>query len=248
MSVSGLSAELTAYIGDGILILVLLLALFIGSKKGFLGLLVGFLAGIVTIALATMLCSPLAAVIGDNFGLRPTLTNYFNGAFNFSDEIYTTPVKELTAEQISNAIKDLGLPSFLNDAIANLIQSKLAAANIADDVTLQMMIVGGLTNAALTAIAWFALFVVLLIIFSIIKHFVKAFNNVPIIGPLNKLLGALLSLVIAVFIICVLMYLFVLISGSLSESVVNYVKNSVLLKWLYDNNPLAWVLNKLFTK
>ncbi|MBP5308755.1 MAG: CvpA family protein [Clostridia bacterium] len=246
-SVSGLAASLTNYIGDGILILILLLSVAIGAKKGFLGVIVGFLGGVITIVLATMLCKPVAALIGDSFGLRPVLQNYFGGAFNFSAEVYTTPVKDLTSEQISNAIQGLNLPAFLNDAIANLIHSKIEASNIAADVTLQMMIVDGITGAALTAIAWFSLFVLMIIIFSIIKHFVKAFNNIPIIGPVNKLLGAVLCLVIAVFVICVLMYLFVLMSGSVPAAV-DYVNDSLLLKWLYDNNPLAIVLNKLFTR
>ena len=50
----------TTLIADGILILIVALFVLYGVKKGFLGMIVGFLAGIVTIVVCSLLCGPVA--------------------------------------------------------------------------------------------------------------------------------------------------------------------------------------------
>lgn len=247
-SVNNVAASAVNYIGDGIVILILLIALFAGSKKGFLGLIVGFLAGILTVVLTTLLCSPTAELMGNTFGLNATFENIYNGMFDGADEVFTTPIKELAYDQIVSAVNGLNLPQFIADALLNMIQAKVADVSIPADLTLQAVIVTGVTGITVTAIAWVTLFVLLSIIFAIIKRFVKIFDKIPIIGSLNKLLGALLMLIIAAFTILVIMYLFVMLSELLPSAAVDYVNQSIILKWLFNNNPLAQILTALFAK
>ncbi len=246
-SLSALNSGATGFIGDGIVILILVISLIVGIKKGFLGLVVGFLAGIVTIVLCTLLCDPLAQAIG-GAGLTATLDQSFSNLIKFEDEIFTTPLKSLSQEQIANALSSLELPEFLNSAIADLLQAKLADTSIAADVSVKSVIISALTNATLTAIAWCALFVVLSVVFALLKRFVKIFNKIPLIGFVNKLLGGLLGLILAAIMICVIMYLFTLLSSFVPQTAVDYVQSSPVLGWIYNHNPLGQLITAIFTK
>ena len=229
------TAKFSSYIGDIVVVLILLLAVFIGTKRG-------FLSGVVTIVLATLLCRPLATVFGNTFVLSSTFENFFSKTFNFSNELYTKPINSLSEDDISTALGWLKLPSFLSSFILAQINDHSADLGM----SLQSLIVGSLSKTALIAMSWVTLFLFFMIIFTIIKRFIREINKIAIIGAINKALGALLCLIIAAFIISLIMYLFILFSGAMPESTIDYVKNSIVLGWLYDNNPLAWFLQVLF--
>ena len=245
---SAINASFTNYIGDIVIVLILIIAAFLGAKKGFVGLVVGLLGGVVVIAAATLLCAPIAKIIGDGFGLRGTIEGFVSTKFDFSNEIYSKPIKSITEEEIASAIEMLKVPAFLSKALSNLIVSKIADSSIGADVSVQSVIVGGISNAALTAIAWIGLFILFSIIMMIVKKFVKGFNQIPIIGGLNRLLGLVAYVLIWAAIICVVMFFTALISASLPEQVTAYIDNSVLLKWIYNYNPVARVLTMIFTR
>ncbi|MBP5193700.1 MAG: CvpA family protein [Clostridia bacterium] len=245
---SAINASFANYVGDLVVVLILIIAAFLGAKKGFVGLVVGLLGGIVVMAAATLLCAPVANVIGDGFGLRENVENFVSGKFDFSGDIFSKPIKDVTAEEIATAIETLKVPAFLAKALSNLIASKIAESGVGADVSVQSVIVGGISNAALTAIAWIGLFIIFSIIMMIIKKFVKGFNQIPIIGPINRLLGLVGYVLIWAAIICVVMYFTVLLSASLPAQAMEYIDNSVILKWVYNYNPVARVLTMIFTK
>ncbi len=235
----------TQYIADIVIILLLGLSIFIGYKKGFLGLVVYLLAGVLTLVLSSLLCKPLGVALG-NMGLEGALGNAITGIMEPNNAIFTTPIKGITEDQISQALAALNLPAFITTAIANMIHEAAAAASIPEGMTILSVIVDGLVNLALTAIAWLILFVLLTIIFALLKKFIKVFDKIPLIGSLNKWLGALVCLILAAAVLLILMYLFIMLAPAMPVSVVTYVSKSPFLGMLYQYNPLAMLLTKIF--
>ncbi len=237
-SFNNLAAGGTGWIADVVVCAVLVLAALVGVKRGFLGMLVGFLSGILTLVLATLLCRPLATGLG-SMGLGAKLSAFFTRTFSLDQGAFG----QTLAENCESVIKGLSLPSFIKDSLTEAATAALADGQSG---TLGAIVADGLTNIALVAIAWIGLFVVLTIVFAILKRFVRIFNKLPLIGAVNKILGAVLSLVVGAAIIVVVMYLFILLSSFLPRGIVDYVQSSAILGWLYNANPLAKILTALF--
>lgn len=231
------------YIGDIILVLVLAISVGVGIKKGFLGLIVGLLSGIAVLILATLMCAPAASLLAGT-GLSGALAGAYEGIIPDS-ELFTQPLAEVTSGKITEIVSGLNIPAILQETVVDAINTEIASID-GGEIVLGVVIIEALVKASLTAIAWISLVILLSIVFFILKRFVRVFNKIPIIGPINKLLGAVTSLVLTAIFVCVLMYLFVLLASVLPGPAVSYVENSILLGWIYDNNPIAMVIVKIF--
>lgn len=238
------SVNPVSLIGDAVVLLIVVLAIIRGIRKGFLGLIVGFLSGIVTIIVASLLCKPVANLIG-GWGLRGALSGFFADTFGLSGG---TPIKEIAADGASAAIANLNLPlpKFVIDSITAKVVEAIGSSSIPADATLQSIVLDGMVSVSLLAISWILLVLVLGILFFILKRFVKVFNNIPLIGTANKILGALLSVLLALVAICAVTYLFVLISAFLPKGVIDFVNGSPTLSFLYNTNPIGYILTKIF--
>lgn len=236
-------------IGDGIIILVLLIFACVGIKKGFLGLIVGFLGFFMVFIVAFLLYKPVSLLIL-NSSLGASLTNSFEGFFDSitssaSDVVktlLTSPLKDLKDAEIQSILTELNLPDFLISTISNMIQDSLSNAEVlASGITIKSVVIESLVNMTVSAIAWIAMFVIASVVMFILRRFVNVFNRIPIIGSANRLLGALLNLIIGFIIVCLITGLFILISPVLPQSVIDYVNSCSILGWLYNNNPIAYI-------
>ena len=238
-----------ALIGDGIFVLIVLLALFLGYHKGFMGMLVGILSIFIVVIASTLLCGTVASLLDKTFDLTAKLSGSYTNAFNFEDAVFTTPIKDLTQEQIVAALETLKLPPFINDAIANFAQAQIEASSIDAELTLQAFIVDNLAMYTVKLIAWMGLFVVLWVVFSLLKKiFGKKFNEIPIIGPINKLLGGVAGAILSVFFVSLAMYIFIMLHGIIPPVATEYIQSTALLKWIYNSNPVAYLISIVFTK
>ncbi len=238
----------TNYIGDIIIVAILIIAMMIGMHRGFMAMIVGVVGGLLVLVLASILCAPFANLLNGSFGLGAKLSQAYSKAFDFSAEIYSVPVKELTPEQISEVVGGMGLPQFVVTPVVKYVLEAIASTTLPETATLQILVLDMFGDITVKVISWVILAIVLFIIFAIIKKLAKGINKVPVIGTLNRLLGVILSGVVAAFFICLAMYLFILLGGIISSSVINYVENSFILKWLYENNPFGYLLNLIFVK
>lgn len=239
------------WIGDVALIIVFLIFMLVGIRKGFLGLLVGFLGLFMIFIVAFLLYKPVSALLM-NSPLNATLTNSYQGVVAKSVEgmsegvkvLIDNPIKDLTDEQLSLVLSELKLPDFLLSSISNLVKEALANTAVAESgLTLKSVVVNGMVSMTISAISWIILLIISAIVMFILKRFVKIFNKIPIIGGINKFLGAVLNLVIGFCFVCLVMGLFTLLSASLPTEAVDYVNNTTLLGWFYNNNPIGYVFS-----
>lgn len=241
-SLANLLSISPTYIGDGIIILILLISVIVGIHKGFLGMIVSLIASIATIVLSSLLCKPFSLLLDSTFNLNEVFTNLFAGMF--TGETFTTPIQGLVDDKITELIASLDLPEFITKSIQDLALSKAHVQG--GELTLQSIIAEKLSEVALTATSWLILFLLLSIVFFIIKRFVKIFDKIAIIGTINKVLGGVLAFLLALLAICVVMYIFILISSLVPSSAVEYVKECKILGFFYNQNILAQILTRIF--
>lgn len=74
----------------------------------------------------------------------------------------------------------------------------------------------------------------------------KLISKIPIVSWLDKLLGMVVGLAETVLLLWIL-YFFVMIMemGSISEQILQYTKDNQLLRWFFDHNYLALLLEKI---
>ncbi|MBQ3234947.1 MAG: CvpA family protein [Clostridia bacterium] len=214
---------------DLIMLGVLLLALLFGAMRGFLGQILSLLGGLAALLLAIFLCKHLAGFIMEKV---PAITNAVSGTVNkiFGiEEIVATGGKE----EIIKTLQTTKIPSFLHSIVANAIVESGAATKLS-------MV---LTEWALTAISFVAIFIVALIVFLIVKRFFKAIAKLKGVGAVNKILGAILmaakALLLSVIVIMV-MSLFMDMNSLLTPTLdngeqVNSVFNGLITKIMEAN-------------
>lgn len=145
------------------------------------------------------------------------------------------------------ALSTISLPSFL----VSYVTSFVTAAVPASDPTrpLSEYLASSAAHLTFTAIAFAVLFVLFYILVIILKHFAKKLNNVKILGPVNRILGGVIGLVIGVFDVVLISALLTSLSGI--EPVYNFLDSVLYLsdgsvytvgKMIYENNFLGVLL------
>lgn len=229
---------------DVAIILILFIFVFIGIKKGFMSMLLGFLGGIVTLVATSLLCKPFAVFLGETVGLNQTFLTIFDSIFD--GEVFVTPITELASSTISEQLAGMNLPEFIINLV-NQIITDTVSAGVSSSLTLQSVLSDVLTDITISSISWFLLYSVFSIIVALLKRFIKIFDKLSLISTLNKCLGGALGLIISLFIVCVTVYVFSVIISFLPPEVAEYVGNTVLLNWIYHNNPLSLIFTMILS-
>lgn len=145
------------------------------------------------------------------------------------------------------ALASVSLPSF----IVGYVVSFVTAAVPASDPTLPLSeyLASSAAHLTFTAIAFVVLFVVFYIFVIVLKHFAKKLNNVKVVGPVNRILGGVIGLVIGVFDVVMISALLTALSGiepfyNFLDSVLHLSDGSVYTvgKMIYESNFLGVLL------
>jgi len=224
---------------DLVLILIVAVTCFIGAKKGFLGIMVSFFGGIITLVASTLLAAPLSELFA-SLGLRGVFADLFKDLFD--GEVFTQTLAQLRDSSLDSLFASVSLPGFIEDSLVNMLKERI---DVDSTLTAQQVLSEGLAGIAITAISFFVLFIIFSVIVLIVKRYAKALNNVPILGPLNKVLGALVSLIMGAGIVVIVTFPLSVLSGFLPEEFVALIDGSLLFKLLYYYNPIALIATKL---
>lgn len=226
-----------AYILDGILILLLVVAIATGYHRGFIRSIVQLVGLIAAVVVAFSLSASLSEWIFDGFVSEPL------------QETIVTALEEnvssTAAEQLDNVVD--ALPDF----IANAVNADAAAQQTLDNLTNQVNasaptlaksvvtdVVRPLAIALLRFVLFILLFVVLMVVVKLLTKIIKPLTKLPVIRQADGLLGAVVGAVKGV--------LFVIVAATVMQLLITYgvlaadaAENSLVTKWVLANNPIA---------
>ena len=225
-------ASPAAYIVDVVILVALVVFVMICAKRGFVKMIFQFASGLVALIAAIALAKVVVSVTGGLFGVLDSLTNSFTATFSklngFNVDISGRNIEELLASKDVSAI------------IATLIAKKYVGVELAAGTTLGFLAGSTMAELLCTLLAGVVLFFVLKIVFKLLsKIFTAIISKIKLLGKVNRLLGALVVIIEGIFFISLAISILTLIP---SEGIMNFFNGSIILRLLYNHNPIVWML------
>ena len=225
-------ASPAAYVVDIVIVVALIVFVAICAKRGFVNMIFHFASGLVVLIAAIALAQVVVNITGGLFGLQDSLTQKFTETFS-----------KLSGFDVDVAGQDVGQLLQAGDlptVIASLVIKKHAGTILAPGTTLGMLAGSTVAELLCKLIAGVALFVVLKILFKFLRKVFNAITNkIKILGKLNRILGAVVGFIEGVFFISLAVSILALIP---SAGIMNFFNSSIILRLLYNRNPIVWML------
>lgn len=211
---------------DVILILVLAFSVFLGYKKGFVKVAVKLATFLLAIVLSFLLQSSVAKFIGEEIGLKNTISitvqSKLTSLTENKEEGLKTDIKmlEKTVDEINNAAEDKK---------AEII--KTWSDNIA--------------NFVLKGISFIVIFLTVSILMGIIGLILNSVVKLPVLKTLNGLFGGVTEFVLMLFRVMILLTIIYFVSPlEIAEPIIKYINSSCITKLLYENNIIINILGR----
>ena len=224
-----LSAGLTT---DIVLVVILCVAAIFGWFSGFLRSMLFFFSLIIAVVFAYYLCDAILNFLEQKFEVVTKLAAWYEEKL-FSASYLSVPVSE---EGLETAFAQLHFPAFLSDLIKE--RSFEGESSLTVGFVLSVF-VARMTLQAILFFVLIALFLVLLFVLG--RIFSALIAKIPVIGTLNRVLGAIFGLILALFAIYFVFFLAYLIFG---EKAGAFFAQSSVGNFFYSHNLFGVLLQK----
>ena len=233
-----------AWIVTAIVILFLLFCFFYGFRRGFLKIVLTTLALVVTIVAAGLIAPHLTDWLETTFvgkSVEKSIDSYVDKKIDAKSEAAVNKTKELQEK----VIEALPLPKFLRKDISE--KNEKSEYKILNVDNFKEYLSTRLSRIVLQAICYIVLLIVIYLVLRIVLKIIGVIGRIPIIGGINRLLGAILCVMEGILGLWCLCLLLTAISGtSVGIAALNVVEESPVLKFIYDNNMLIALAGKVF--
>ncbi|MBR2337975.1 MAG: CvpA family protein [Clostridia bacterium] len=227
-----------AYILDGAIILILIVSVALGYRRGFIRSVVQLVGLIAAFVLAFSFSATLAGVVFDKFASQPLQESIAealqeNATSSASEQVETVLdalpeflVNTLHADEAAKAALD-GLSQKMNESAPALAE------------TVVVDILRPLAVALLRFVLFLLLFLVLMIAVKLITKLIKPITKLPLIRQTDGLLGAAVGLLKGVLFILVAVTIMQLLAPSEILIKPEDLSGSFLANWIAEHNPIA---------
>ena len=218
---------------DGIVIIILIYAAFIGWRRGILKTVLSIAGFFVAIYIAYKFSPQFTVYLEKNFSMVTSIKNYLSAHLNLPPE---TKIVSADPNNLKLYISTLPVPQFFKNFLKENIPllSSFGPNQTVYDAYLTLL---GITIGE--AISFLILFLVSLIVVSILKALlVGGIHKVPVVGTLDRSLGLIFSVVLYLSILVFLVFLYsnlflkILLPNS---NVVKTINSSYFVKWAQEN-------------
>ena len=210
---------------DIILLVIMLLGLFLGYKRGFFGSITKPLKLVLSICLTIVVSSPII-----NAWTRPYFTGKVSAwIYSSLSEAYAGAADGVATDEIPSALKFMA-------EIFNLDMSSLESGATSEEILSLMSdkMAAPIGNLIAVVVTYLALFIIFMILLKIVIWLFDSVFKKGLIGKVNKILGLLLGGVVAMVIACVAAN----IAGAVSEN----LASGVITQFFKNINPFAIVM------
>lgn len=230
---------------DVAVVLIILINVIIGARKGFVKTIYSFVKFAVSAVCAFVFSKPLAEIIKTTEVYRDTesslikkLCDYItNGSADVTESIAQSK------ERIEEFLSSIGTSL---DKLFEGSAEGLLPGNTESVMEFSTEIVEPVLSAAATVVAFIAIFIAASIVLFIVMKILDLLASAPVINKFNTLLGAFAGAVIA----CLFVFIIIMLVSALTpflETVGVVINQEVIsatyvYRWFKDINPLALAL------
>lgn len=219
-------------VADIVVIAIIIIAIFMGYKKGFIKTLFGVLSFFIAIAITFTFYKPVMELIKERTGFEEWLYGYLH-EMNLDDK----NAEEVSGEQVVLSESGENYINNLPDAIVKMIGLDEFKENA--KVTVIEKIVEFVVKLLAIVIVYIVSKLILLVLVLVLDSIAK----LPVLKQFNELLGLVLGGIlgfIQVYVVCAIITLI----GSLPalSGICSIISNSLIAHIFYDNNLLLKIL------
>lgn len=217
---------------DLVVLAIIIIAGYIGMKRGFLRSVVGVFSIIISLALATW-AYPIVANIINETNIDETITHAIEQSLGKEE---TSQEAEAKDEEKDGKLSLL--PKSAKDAIEEQTNSVIDSAKTATAKTI--------SSLAINIISILAVFLVVRLLMFIITHALKIITKLPVIRSVDKGLGAILGALSGILVVYLLLTLLTFNTAlDTDHPIGKAVKDSYIASIMYDNNFIvSWISEK----
>ena len=222
-------------------VIIILLCVVFGYKKGFFKSIAGFIGAVIAMFLAWVLAGLIANALYQGI-FREKLIDHISAVLS-NDALASFPEK--AAQVVVN------LPGFLSNTLNNqgitssqIEQSLQAAGNNAAPATADLIspAVIWLLQLLLTVILFFILVILVRLVIKLIGNVFR----LPVLRQVDGIMGGLFGIfkgVVYIFLVCILLQLLMPVIGNSSEPMKQVLDNSFIYQFIFYNNPItSWFI------
>lgn len=238
-----------------VIIVLFVVSGIVGLKKGLIASLLSFSAGLLTFICASLLAKPITDLFV-SWGLISSMqTQIMDSLYSKNQVVFNTIITDSNKEYLVNeGLEAVNLPSFFASPLITIMNPYIGT-----NTKFAYALSYGLSYYVFMAICFIALLVIFGIIFVVLKRIAKAFNKIPVIGPINRIGGFVLMIALCYLIVDALLFgvsnLFMLnvqwldgASGWMTNTLKLNDENAFsLAKFMYTNSLTSKII-QLFVK
>lgn len=176
---------------DGVIILILIFASFLGYKRGILKTIISIVGFILSIYISYRYSPNFTLFLENRFGLVTNIKNYISNHINLPPETKIVPP---TIENLKLYISTLLLPKFFKNWLIENLPFLSSFSNLTTVYDAYLYLISVVIGEI---ISFLILFLILMIIFSILKTILGGIiHKIPVLGTLDRFLGLIFNLIL----------------------------------------------------
>ena len=223
------------YIIDIIILVIMLICIFFGYKKGLIGVAVNILGFFIALIIALILYTPISNFIIHNTTIQPTLKEAISGMVT-PYVISADENKEDTEEAENNS------PKVMTDYINGFIEKEKQQVEQTEKDIINNVSETVANNLIKIAVG-ILVFIVAKIALLFVKVLAKVISDLPIIGQFNKVGGAIYGVLQGLLIIYILFAILSVFAPTMENSVIlESINSSIIGKMMYNNNIILKII------
>lgn len=221
-------------IADIIVMLIMLIAIFSGYKKGFIKTSFGVLSFFIAIAITFMFYKPVMGMLEEKTTIREWLTEY----------LYSIDLNEKTLEDGESGEVLVVATESGDSYIDKLPQSVVDMIGLEEaKENAKTVVVQKIVDFVVKLLAIIIVYMVAKILLAIVVLVLDSIASLPVLKQFNELLGLGLGAILGLIQVYVLCAIITLISSMpIAEGIPAIINNSLFAHVLYNNNLLLEIL------
>jgi len=220
---------------DIIVIVLVLISGFIGIKKGLINVIVKIVGFIIAVILAYSCYQNVANYLYQNFEFGQKINDSVKNFITKKEDIKTNEQEYISLNEIINKFN-----------LQNKIDLNKEENNLNEGTALTDIVAEKITGYIMNIIAFFGIFLSVIIIAAIIGWILSAICLIPGLKEVNKIGGFAIEIVLALLKLWVMLGIISLLSPmSFMSWILNQIDKSVIVDFLYNNNALVGLISKI---
>ena len=224
-----------AFVVDIIILAIMITCIFLGYKKGLIGVAVNILGFFIALIIAFILYAPISNFIINNTSIQPTLKEAISETVA-PYVINAEENKEDTKEAENNS------PKVMTDYINGFIEKEKQQVEQKEKDIINNVSETVANNLIKIAVG-ILVFIVAKIALLFVKVLAKFISDLPIIGQVNKIGGIIYGVLQGLLIIYILLALTSLFAPTMENSaILEAINSSMIGKVMYNNNIILKII------